>query len=170
MIWLQIQSRVRLSFQRRKFLSVMFGFSDRFSSTKDKFAPGPGSYTAALVPSPFATKADLSSKRSLSTFPKDINHTRYSFLNSTIAGDFVVYRAVESRGAPERRGPGSYTGHSLDTFPKQSFNVLAHDSIRHRNKTLQRAMSAQVPSRSTGVARGKPNDSLVMKARQYIGQ
>ena len=146
----------------------MFGFSDRFSLTKDKFAPGPGSYTPALVPSPFATKASLGPKRAVTTIPQDINQTRYSFLNSTITGDFCVYRSVESRGTPERRGPGSYTGNSLDTFPKQSFNALAHDSIRHRNKTMQKASAMTTSTQISRKPSSKSSDSLVMRAREYM--
>ena len=142
----------------------MFSFAERFSKNDEKIAPGPGSYTPALVPHPMAASAP---RKPPGTIPKDIFHTRYSFLNSTVAGDVVVFNSVETRGASERRGPGAYAGRSLDTFPKKSFNVLAHDSMRHRNKSVLRG-SVKATSGSGRMVQN--SDSLVLKARDYMGQ
>ena len=79
----------------------------------------------------------------------------------------MLYRSVEDRGLPERRGPGAYCGRSLDTFPRPSFNVLAHDSIRHRMRVLQAAERA---ARTQSSSMRADSDSLVMRARDIMSK
>jgi hypothetical protein len=139
----------------------MFGSSARFTTDR-RDLPGPGSYTpetnyTELLPSRRPVTAKL---------PKPgLGSGRYNHISGILAGEVMVYKqAVNSR-----LGPGCYPGAAVAPLGPKSYNILALDSMRRRNKVLAPQMTSPGPSKARSPLHGEPS-SLIKRAREILAQ
>ena len=140
----------------------MFGaYAPRWLPDKGKGLPGPGSYTPDLeferiLPRPRTATALI---------PKpEFGAARYNYLSRDLSGEVLVLKDHQNN----RLGPGCY--HVYSTLGTKSYNIIALDSMRHRNRVLapQAAPPPQVKPRRRQSARPTPAASLMRRAQELL--